>query len=241
TSYDRSCNTCSSSKLVSQSLGGVAGHNNSHIGVVLIILNSTDSSNFTSVAEAPLNLLISISIKPLSGQLIKPAISKLSVHLFGNTIFGLASLITNHDNCSLFANSVQSATGLARIAIEVLNDHIVNIENICQIVINIISICIIADNAQSLLQSGLQGAAVSKVDLHVVVCLLIVQNRSDGGIVNRGLLLTILATIARIARATSQHTDGHNAGQSQSQNLIQFHLEISSLLLFVTRTKTFGE
>ncbi len=36
-------------------------------------------------------------------------------------------------------------------------------------------------------------------------------------------LFALLFTIHRSARAASQHTDGHHAGQCQSQNLIQFH------------------
>ena len=115
--------------------------------------------------------------------------------------------------------------------------------------------------AHSIIQGIIQIIVICKgykinVSIFIKVSLDKITNISRDTSSGHLLTLTILATIARIvgatsqhtdghnagqSRATSQHTDGHNAGQSQSQNLIQFHLEISSLLLFVTRTKTFGE
>src|SRR5699024_3001512 len=75
---------------------------------------------------------------------------------------------------------------------------------------------LLSASINSLVQLGIKSRISSEINLHLVVCILAVvdscNNASSGH-----LLLAILATIARIARATSQHTDGHNAGQSQSQ------------------------
>src|SRR5699024_9797178 len=90
-----------------------------------------------------------------------------------------------------------------------------------------LKVIIVGSNA---VQQRSQLAVGSEAE-HVGLALeqLIVQSGSDLTGFNSGFLRLLGLLADGIAAASGQHADGHNTGQSQRSNLLEFHSEFSSL------------
>ena len=191
------------------------------------------SSNLMSQALCGLTTVHNDEVQSgLSRTILCKVLPQHFVNIIIVNILGPHRFIANTINTSsqasviLQTHQVTSILGNGAVGIKDESSHNVARSNLQRMVIELVGNLVqhslqasISGNGQSVLLSSIQLAVDSSSERII-----------NGG--HDGIIALVIIAVVAGGIASGQHTDSHNAGQSQRSNLLEFHNEIFLLMVY---------